>query len=131
MRVYVDTCLVIYLIEGAPQFQSAAIAAITSASATDVFCVSDLVRMECLILPIRTNDAVRQSTFERQLALFTSLPMTAAVFDLAAELRARHNLKTPDALHAACAMQHGCDELWTNDQRFAALAPRLRVRIVS
>jgi predicted nucleic acid-binding protein len=32
-------------------------------------------------------------------------------------VRARFGLKPPDALHLACAQHHGCDELWTNDER--------------
>jgi uncharacterized protein len=56
--------------------------------------------------------------------------MPPAIFDLAAELRAQSSLKTPDALHAACAIHHGCDELWTNDGRLAALAGRIRTRVV-
>ena len=36
----------------------------------------------------------------------------------AAELRARFGLRTPDALHLACAQHHRCDALWTNDGRF-------------
>jgi predicted nucleic acid-binding protein len=35
--------------------------------------------------------------------------------DLAAELRARYNLRTPDALHIACAIDTGCDAFLTND----------------
>ena len=35
----------------------------------------------------------------------------------AAELRARFNLKTPDALHLAAAQCHGCEALWTHDNR--------------
>ena len=37
----------------------------------------------------------------------------------AAMLRARWGLKTPDAVHLACAQHHGCDALWTNDDRLA------------
>ncbi len=56
------------------------------------------------------------------------LPMTSAVFDLAAELRAHHGLKTPDALHLATAVVGGCEEIWTNDRRLAkATEERLRV----
>jgi predicted nucleic acid-binding protein len=46
--------------------------------------------------------------------------LTAAVFDRAAELRARHGFKTPDALHLAAAIVHGCDRFLTNDTRLNA-----------
>lgn len=46
------------------------------------------------------------------------------------ELRARHGLRTPDALHRAVAQLAGCDELWTNDNRLAAAAEGLAVNVV-
>ena len=53
------------------------------------------------------------------------------IFDRAAELRAKYRLKTPDALHLACAIHHGCSEFWTNDGRLdeAAAEAGLTVRV--
>jgi predicted nucleic acid-binding protein len=36
----------------------------------------------------------------------------------AAQLRAQYNLKTPDAIHAATAMEVGCAQFITNDDGF-------------
>ncbi|MXV92505.1 MAG: type II toxin-antitoxin system VapC family toxin [Chloroflexi bacterium] len=36
----------------------------------------------------------------------------------AAEIRARFSLRTPDALHAATAIESGCDAFLTNDRGF-------------
>ena len=50
---------------------------------------------------------------------------TGAVFRRAAEIRASHNFKTPDALHLAAAVEGGCTAFLTNDgrlTRFAGLA---------
>jgi predicted nucleic acid-binding protein len=88
------------------------------------------VRLECLVKPLRGHDTALRASYNAQFARFEVQPMPPAVFDLAADLRATFNLKTPDALHAASAIQHGCDELWTNDQRLAALSGRLRTRVV-
>ncbi|WP_437572751.1 type II toxin-antitoxin system VapC family toxin [Sorangium sp. So ce542] len=52
-----------------------------------------------------------RATYEGLLSAFGLLPLSAEVFDLATELRALHGLKTPDALHAACAIHHSCDQL--------------------
>ena len=35
----------------------------------------------------------------------------------AAELRARHNIRLPDALQVAVALQSGCDAFITNDKQ--------------
>ena len=94
------------------------------------FCFSDLVRLECLVDPIRRGDEEKRKVFEAQFQRLTSLPLTSSVFDLATELRARHRIKTPDALHAAAAILHGCDEFWTNDRRLAVLGPRLTLRVL-
>ena len=44
------------------------------------------------------------------------LGLNAAVFEKATDLRARLNLRTPDALHLAAAIVSGCDIFLTNDQ---------------
>lgn len=54
--------------------------------------------------------------------LFTSpvtrrLDLNDAVYRYATELRATQRLKTPDALHLAAAIEHGCDSFWTRDNR--------------
>ena len=46
---------------------------------------------------------------------YTLVAITTAVADSAAGLRARYNLRTPDALHVATAIQSSCDALLTND----------------
>lgn len=56
------------------------------------------------------------------------IDLTAKVFDLATELRARHRIKTPDALHLAASVLAGCSEFWTHDARLSqAAAPYLRL----
>ncbi len=82
------------------------------------FVVSSLVNMECLVKPIKTGDLELQRRYETGLNEFVQLPLPDAIFLQAAHLHARFGLKTPDALHLACAQYHGCDALWTNDERF-------------
>jgi predicted nucleic acid-binding protein len=54
------------------------------------------------------------------------LDLPPAIFDEAARLRAAHkSLKTPDAIHLATVLQHGCTEFWTNDDRLNTIAPGL------
>ena len=59
-----------------------------------------------------------------------SLALPEAVFLAAAQLRARFGLRTPDALHLACAQHHGCDALWTNDDRLASAGHGLARNVV-
>lgn len=83
---------------------------------------SNLVLMECLVVPMRNADSSLELQYRATLAAFQAADLTRAVFERAARLRARHRLKTPDAIHLAAALEHGCDEFWTNDRRLAAAA---------
>jgi predicted nucleic acid-binding protein len=127
--LYLDSCVLIYWLEGAAPLNSR-VAQAMRAAAGEVFCISDLVRLECLVGPIREGHAERRAAFEAQFRRLRRLALTRAVFDLGAELRAAHRLRTPDAIHAACAIVHGCAQFWTNDRRLAVLENRLGTRVV-
>lgn len=128
--IYLDSCVLIYRLEGSAELRLRVVEAMRDA-AGEVFCISDLVRLECLVGPIRDGDAARKAVFAAQFRTFRRLALTKAVFDLAAELRGTHRLRTPDALHAACAMVHGCRQLWTNDRRLAVVEDRLGTRVLA
>ena len=116
--IYLDTCLVIYLVERHATWGQPIEDAI--AEAPDArFGLSPLVKCECLVGPIKRGDPVLRRAYDEVFALFASLPMPEAVYLQAAELRARFGVKAPDALHLACAQYHRCDALWTNDDRLA------------
>jgi predicted nucleic acid-binding protein len=56
--------------------------------------------------------------------------MNDNIFARALGLRAKHGLKTPDALHLATALHHGCTEFWTNDGRLKNAAGALAVNVL-
>lgn len=123
MRVYSDSVILIYYFEGAPSFKARATAYLGALwTAGDTLTVSDLVRLECRMLPVRLGDAVRLGDYDN---LFTQpnvtrVPITTAVFDRATLIRATYNFKTVDALHLAAAAEAGCDRFLTNDNRLSA-----------
>lgn len=123
MLIYPDACIVIYLIEEHPQFFPQ-IDTWIRAHQGDSFVLSDLTRLECRVYPLRRHDHDLLARFDRFFANPQHLRprATQQIFDLATELRARHNLKTPDALHLAAALDAGCDEFWTNDDRLKKAA---------
>lgn len=116
--IYLDSCLLIYAHEQHPVFGPAVLTAMAQ-EAPERFAISALSKMECLIKPMRTANLVLQRHYEKGFIAYHLLAMSETVFLLAAQLRARFGLKTPDALHLACAQHHGCDALWTNDDRLA------------
>jgi predicted nucleic acid-binding protein len=133
VRAYVDSCIVIYLIEGADALRRWVAAALEPSNGqAPVACFSDLTRLECQVLPMRTEDVALLLEYQTFFSLreLGKIRLEPEVYDLAAELRARHGLKTPDALHLAAALWGGCDELWTNDYRLSSAAGgRIQIRV--
>lgn len=123
--IYLDACLVIYLAEAHPRWGKTVAGAIEAADAR--FSISALVKCECLVGPMKRGDPVLQRAYTELFDQFISLPMPEPVYLLAAGLRARFGLKTPDALHLAGAQHHRCDALWTNDDRLAQASHGLAV----
>lgn len=131
-RIYLDACIAIYFIERHPDFATKVETIIESLNSEDTLCHSPLVRMECLVMPLRKTDtdllALYESFFNEQ----QMLAMSPERFDEAAQLRASFpSLKTPDALHLATAIHHGCDEFWTNDNRLNSVAPNIVKNVLS
>jgi predicted nucleic acid-binding protein len=128
LNIFVDACIVIYLVEGNESF-SRQIADAMLASRPAAFCANDLVRLECLVGPLRSGSGELRSTYDQHFESLRMLEMNSDVFTLAAQIRAHQGLRTPDALHAATAIYHRCDELWTGDSRFAVVGDRMTVRV--
>ena len=123
MRVYGDSVISIYYFEGAPPFKARAAARLTTLwGSGGLLVISDLVRLECRMLPIRLADVVRLADYDRLFAQpnVALVPITAAVFDRATHIRAFHNFKLADCLHLAAAVESRCDRFLTNDARLAA-----------
>jgi predicted nucleic acid-binding protein len=73
-----------------------------------------------LVLPIKYNDQALVDNY-RTLLESTGIqlvPINREIILNATELRARTNLKTPDAIHAATAIHKNCDLFLTNDRGF-------------
>lgn len=128
-RAYLDACLLIYLVEAA-----GSVASVTKgwvAQQRDVLlCVSPLVRLEVLVKPARQGEVALVQAYEHALANQEWLPIGDEIFARALDLRAQYGLKTPDALHLATALHHGCTEFWTNDNRLKTAAGSLAVNVL-
>lgn len=127
-RVYLDACVVIYLLEQVESF-SEKTRHFLSINGDALLCVSPLVRMEVLIKPLRETATALVSDYEAFLSAQHWLSIDDDVFNRALHLRASHGLKTPDALHLATALHHGCKEFWTNDDRLSKAAGIMAVNV--
>jgi predicted nucleic acid-binding protein len=87
--------------------------------------VSTIALTEVLVQPLRAGDNALTERYEAILSNshdFRLEPITTIVARHAADLRARYNLRTPDALHVATAITAGCDAFLTNDAAFQRIA---------
>jgi len=114
--IYLDSCLLIYVVENHPKLAPRIQAAMAKHPA-ETFAISSLVTLKCLVKPLRGDDLGLLRRYDSSFAEMEILTLPESVYRDAARLRARFNLKTPDALHLACAQYHGCAALWTNDNR--------------
>lgn len=94
-------------------------------------CVSSLTRLEVLVKPMRSGQQVLVSAYGAVLVSLEWLPIGDEVVARALDLRVLHGLRTPDALHLAAALEHGCTEFWTNDDRLNAAAGALAVNVLA
>lgn len=114
--IYLDACVLIYAVEDHPRWGEPSKAAITGEQRGKL-AISPLVKLGCLVGPFKLGSSELAARFQRSFANFERLDLPEAVYLKASELRARFGLKTPDALHLACAQHHRCEALWTNDGR--------------
>ncbi|MBU1188067.1 MAG: PIN domain-containing protein [Gammaproteobacteria bacterium] len=124
MIIFFDASALIYLIEGQQPFADdvrAALKALQERHPGSRAALSRLSWLECRVGPMKHNDT---STLNLYDAFFARpdliwVELTREVVELAAAVRVRHGLRTPDALHAACCLQlHAEHVILTGDSAF-------------
>ena len=135
MTIYLDTNVLVYLVETIPKWvriTEARLRALGRSDETQLLAISDLSRLECRVGPLRSQDvALLQAYgdfFKR--TDVRVVPIVDTVFDLAAEIRAAYRFKTIDALHLAAAVEARCDAFLTNDLKLGTF-PGLPVEVLS
>jgi predicted nucleic acid-binding protein len=129
-RIYLDACILIYLIEKHPKYYST-IKAKLSNLAEYQLAVSPLLRMEVLVKPLQDSNELLKQRYEDFIAQQIWLPIPETVYEQALQFRSTYRLKTPDALHLAIARHHGCTDFWTNDDRLNTAASDLAVNVLN
>lgn len=110
MKLFLDACIITYLIEAKEPFFSAVqhtLRTICEDKRNIPVAISRLSIFECLVEPVRRHDhaLVKQyrSFFSRQDLKIVEID--AAVMERALHLRTSYHLRTPDALQAASALE--------------------------
>jgi predicted nucleic acid-binding protein len=93
---------------------------------------ASIVLAELLVQPFRSNNQGLVNRYETILMNshhFRLEPVTNAISRTAADLRAHYNLRTPDAIHIATAIDAGCEAFLTNDLGLKRVA-NLKILVV-
>lgn len=116
--VGLDTAPLIYFIEENPVYLDT-VRHFFEAADRGVFSVvtSTITLLEVLVHPFRKNDAALADEY-RDILLHSNLITTTisnSISEKAAKLRASHNIRTPDAIQIATALDAGASHFLTND----------------
>lgn len=113
-KLYLDTSALIYLVEVAD----------SASFGDDQIVTSWITFAEALVKPMQNDDRLLQSAYRSLFEARTLLKVIPVDRDIslrAAELRAEHGLKLPDAIHLATGLHHGCAAFLTGDRGWAKL----------
>jgi predicted nucleic acid-binding protein len=118
-RLYLDTAPLIYYVEENQSYIDRMDALIDHIEQASIVAVSSVITLtEVLNYPIRLGRSDLEQTYRNILLhndTFMLMTVTAKIAESSAHLRARYNLRTPDALHLATALEASCQTFLTND----------------
>lgn len=117
--VGLDTAPLIYFIEENPVYFETVQDFFRAIDARELTVVTSTVTLlEVLVHPLRRNDIELAAQY-REILLhsqgLTTIPLSATVAEEAAQLRAEHSIRTPDAIQMAAAIGAGATAFLTND----------------
>lgn len=93
---------------------------------------SDLTLAEVLVGPLKSKRPDLVSAYEKLLfprKNFFRIPVTVRILKRSAELRASFNIKLPDAIHVATALETACTVFLTEDHRLQVPVALVRKKI--
>lgn len=123
-RIYVDSNIFIYLIDGDDDTRRRALSALEEFDRQNAnMFTSELTIAECTIAPIRDQRTDIVTAFHGLLEdpkIVELMAITRDTLGLAANMAARLRLKLPDAIHVATVEALSCGVFLTNDRGIRA-----------
>ena len=120
--VFLDTAPLVYFVEEREPYADLLTPFFEAVDAGKIrICTSTITYSEALVVPYRQQN--RDLITKYEMLLLKTPHLTIVPFDLelsgrTAEIRAKHGLKTPDAIQWATAIQYGVQFFLTNDRGF-------------
>ncbi len=115
-----DTASIIYFVETNPTYDAVVTAIFERIESGNIAGVTSVITLcEVLVHPICNKNINLQQHYREILQNspnFYTNPINSSVAETAAELRAKYNLRTPDALQIAVALENGCEAFLCNDK---------------
>ena len=136
MIAFFDACALIYLLEGKAPFSERVrteVAELEQAQPGIGVALSRLSWLDCRVGPMKAGDSAALTLFDAFFARpdLVWVELTPEVIELAAVIRVRYGLRTPDALQAASCLQLGANHVMlTGDATFKRVHG-LNVRLLS
>ena len=131
--VGLDTAPLIYFIEQNPTYLEIVRAFFRAMDRGDLRVVtSTLTLTEVLVYPLRQGNTELARQYQDILfdqENLITLPVSPEIAELAAQLRASRNLRTPDAIQMATAIHGGATFFFTNDLRLPII-PNLEIIVL-
>lgn len=136
MIAFFDASALIYLIEAKAPFAGKVRRELTAVAKKHPglgVAVSRLTWLECRVGPMTTNDNATLASFDAFFARpdLTWVELTRDVVELAAAIRAKHGLRTPDALQAASCLQLGADHVFLSGDSAFKRVGGLNVKVLT
>ena len=124
-RLGLDSMTLIYLLEDKEPYASSVELALRRIEKGDhTAYVSSLVLTELLIPALRQRRYETVHRYRQFLLSFPNLqtlPLDIPTAELAASLRAKYDIRTPDAVHVATSLQNGASAFLTNDKQLSRI----------
>ena len=131
--VSLDSAPLIYFIEENPTYLEMTDAFFEAMVRGEFRVVTSVVTLlEVLVYPLRQGNRILAQQYRDILfneAGLTTIEVSPAIAEVAAQLRATYNLQTPDSIQMATAISGGASLFLTNDARLPSL-PGLEVLLL-
>lgn len=118
-KVFIDTAPFIYFIEKHSTYLKTLRPVFAGINSGEIEAMtSSITLLEVLVHPLKFGDEQLADKY-RQILLYseglTTYEITNEISEKAASLRAKHGIKTPDAIQLAAGLIYGADYFLTND----------------
>jgi predicted nucleic acid-binding protein len=118
-RLAFDSAPIIYYVEGRPGYTDRMRTIVRLMTKGQITAFSSVITLtEVLVKPLAQGNIKLVNNYRNMLLsgrAFHLISITPNIAEHGADLRARYNLKTPDALQIAVALDQHCDAFLTND----------------